>query len=169
MGFFEQEAGGVNGTPCADPMEFKKGQRVYHRGLKQKGTIQSVDLSGGRVSVMLGKIKVTAGIQNIERIKDVDKTVSEEAVTTISWDMGKEASRELNLIGYRVDDAIPLVDRAIDRALVDGEFTLRIIHGYGTGRLRNAVRGHLKGVPFVKNFSSADPKFGGDAITIVEL
>ncbi|MBW2216010.1 MAG: Smr/MutS family protein [Deltaproteobacteria bacterium] len=169
MGFFEQEAGGVNGTPCADPMEFKKGQRVYHRGLKQKGTIQSVDLSGGRVSVMLGKIKVTAGIQDIERIKDVDKTVSEEAVTTISWDMGKEASRELNLIGYRVDDAIPLVDRAIDRALVDGEFTLRIIHGYGTGRLRNAVRGHLKGVPFVKNFSSADPKFGGDAITIVEL
>ncbi|MBW1829499.1 MAG: hypothetical protein JRI74_08775 [Deltaproteobacteria bacterium] len=92
MGFFEQEAGGVNGTPCADPMEFKKGQRVYHMGLKQKGTIQSVDLSGGRVSVMLGKIKVTAGIQDIERIKDVDKTVSEEAVTTISWDMGKERS-----------------------------------------------------------------------------
>jgi DNA mismatch repair protein MutS2 len=52
---------------------------------------------------------------------------------------------------------------------VGGEFTLRIIHGYGTGKLRNAVRGYLKDVPFVKNISSADPKFGGDAITIVEL
>jgi DNA mismatch repair protein MutS2 len=57
----------------------------------------------------------------------------------------------------------------MDRALVDGELTLRIIHGFGTGTLREAIRNHLKGVPFVKKVCSADPKTGGDAITVVEL
>jgi DNA mismatch repair protein MutS2 len=53
--------------------------------------------------------------------------------------------------------------------LVEGELTLRIIHGLGTGRLRKAIREHLKEVSFVKNICSADPKSGGDAITIVDL
>ena len=118
---------------------------------------------------MLGTIKIIAGFQDIESTQDMASTGVKEAGKTVSWDMEDMGSKELNIIGYRVDDAIPLIDKTIDRALVDGGFTLRIIHGFGTGRLRDAIRGHLEEVPFVKSVCSADPKFGGDAITIVEL
>ena len=73
------------------------------------------------------------------------------------------------MIGYRVDDALPLIDKTIDRALVKGELSLRIIHGFGTGTLKDAIRSHLKESPFVRRVCSADPRFGGDAITVVEL
>ena len=76
---------------------------------------------------------------------------------------------ELNVIGYRIGDALPLIDKTIDRALVDGQLTLRIIHGFGSGRLREAIRGHLKMVPFVKRISSADERLGGGAVTVVKL
>ncbi len=168
-GYFEQEAEKGNGKRSTDLSNFKTGQLVYHKGLQQKGTIQSVDFSSGRVGVMLGKIKVAASVKDIELIQDVEKSGSKDSVLAVSWDMEDIDSTELNIIGYRVDEAIPLIDKTIDRALVDGEPTLRIIHGYGTGRLRKAIRGHLKEVSFVKNFCSADPKSGGDAITIVEL
>ncbi len=167
MGYFEAQA--VKGNEKSRTDRFEKGQRVYHRGLKQKGSIQSVDSSNRRASVMLGTIKVMAGFQDIEPIKDMNSSGVEDTGKTVSWDIEDIASKELNIIGYRVDDAIPLIDKTIDRALVSGGFTLRIIHGFGTGRLRDAIRGHLKEVSFVKSVRSADPKFGGDAITIVEL
>ena len=78
-------------------------------------------------------------------------------------------TRELNVIGYRVDDALSLIEKAIDCVLVDGQPSLRIIHGYGTGRLRNAIRKHLRGFPSVKRCFSEDPQSGGDAVTIVEF
>jgi len=149
--------------------EVKEGQRVYHRGLNKKGIIQSIDLAGGRALVMLGKVKVSADIHDLEIVKEDLKYALNKGRRSASWDLLDSPARELNVIGYRVDDAIPLIDKTIDRALVGGQMSLRIIHGFGTGRLREAIRSHLKGIPFVKGFSSADPKVGGGAITIVEL
>lgn len=149
--------------------ELKEGQWVYHRGLNQKGIIQSIDLAGGRALIILGKVKVSADIHDLEIIKEGRKYDLNKGRRSASWDMLDSPARELNVIGYRVDDAIPLIDKTIDRALVGGQMSLRIIHGFGTGRLKEAIRSHLKGIPFVKGFSSADPKVGGGAITIVEL
>jgi len=149
--------------------EVKEGQWVYHRGLKKKGIIQSIDLAGGRALVMLGKVKVSADIHDLEIVKEDREYALNKGGRSASWDLKDSPARELNVIGYRVDDAIPLIDKTIDRALVGGQMSLRIIHGFGTGRLREAIRSHLKGIPFVKGFSSADPKVGGGAITIVEL
>ncbi|OPX36693.1 MAG: hypothetical protein B1H12_06580 [Desulfobacteraceae bacterium 4484_190.2] len=149
--------------------EVKEGQWVYHRGVKKKGIIQSIDLAGGRALVMLGKVKVSADIHDLEIVKEARESDLNKGGRSASWDLLDSPARELNVIGYRVDDAIPLIDKTIDRALVGGQMSLRIIHGFGTGRLREAIRSHLKGIPFVKGFSSADPKVGGGAITVVEL
>ncbi len=169
IGYFEKETRKESEKPYIDLEMVKKGRIVYHRGLKQKGTIQSVDFSAGRVSVMLGNIKVSARIQDIELIKDVQTPGSEGPAGSVSWHIKNTALRELNVVGFRVDEAIPLIDKTIDRALVDGDLTLRIIHGFGTGRLRDAIRRHLRNVPFIKKVCSADPRSGGNAITIVEL
>ena len=151
------------------PKELEKGRLVYHRKLKQTVIVQSVDYSAGRALVMSGQVKISADIQDLEVVKGAQKPGPDEAAAPIFWAFNGATPKELNVIGYRVDDAIPLIDKTIDRALVDGKMSLRIIHGFGTGRLREAIRAHLKDAPFIKKICGADSRFGGDAITVVEL
>ena len=68
-----------------------------------------------------------------------------------------------------VDEAESVIDREIDRALLDGRDKLTIIHGLGTGRLKKGVWGHLKRHPQVKRFFSPDNLPGGAGVTEVEL
>ena len=79
------------------------------------------------------------------------------------------AARELKIIGLRVEEALPLVDKAIDEALVGGLRELEVIHGAGTGRLRKAVRDYLREHDFVENFEPGGPGRGGDGVTIVAI
>ena len=80
-----------------------------------------------------------------------------------------EAARELMVIGATVDDGIDRVDRFLDDALLSDERRLRIVHGHGTGRLRDAVRRHLRAHPLVATVAPAPDNEGGDGATIVEL
>jgi DNA mismatch repair protein MutS2 len=79
------------------------------------------------------------------------------------------AARELKVIGLRVEEALPLVDKAIDEAFLVGLKELEVIHGAGTGRLRKAIREHLRGHELVKAFAPAGPGRGGDGVTLVEI
>jgi len=157
----------------------REGQSVFHTRLKQHGVVQSVDPSGERASVMLGAVKVYADYRDLQMTDKPKTAPSDTRPRAANWTFkegspwkspsGGLKSGELNVVGYRVDDAIPLIDRAVDRALVEGGSSLTIIHGYGTGRLRGAIRDHLRGMPFIKTINSADPRLGGDGVTIAEI
>jgi DNA mismatch repair protein MutS2 len=79
------------------------------------------------------------------------------------------AARELKVIGLRVEEALPLVDRAIDEAFLAGLKELEVIHGAGTGRLRKAIREHLRQHALVKTFLPGGLGRGGDGVTVVEI
>jgi DNA mismatch repair protein MutS2 len=79
------------------------------------------------------------------------------------------ATAELVLVGERVDAALPLVERAINDALLSGKGALRLVHGHGTGRLAAAVREFLTSHPGVASFRYADASEGGSAVTIARL
>ncbi|MGA7992446.1 MAG: Smr/MutS family protein, partial [Thermoanaerobaculia bacterium] len=79
------------------------------------------------------------------------------------------ATAELVLVGQRVDAALPLVERAINEALLAGKGALRLVHGHGTGRLAAAVREFLTSHPGVASFRYADAAEGGPAVTIARL
>jgi DNA mismatch repair protein MutS2 len=78
-------------------------------------------------------------------------------------------TREINVIGQRLDDAIGEVEKAVDAALHEGAGRLRVVHGHGTGRLRNGLREHLRGHRAVSRVRAADAREGGNGATIVEL
>lgn len=78
-------------------------------------------------------------------------------------------TKELVLIGATVDDALDRLEKFLDDALLNDDRRLRVVHGYGTGRLREAVRTALRKHPLVANASPAGDNEGGDAATIVEL
>ena len=76
---------------------------------------------------------------------------------------------EIVLVGLRVDAALPEVERAINDALLSGKGSLRIVHGFGSGRLAAAVREFLADHPGVSSHRPGDAQEGGEAATIAEL
>jgi DNA mismatch repair protein MutS2 len=76
---------------------------------------------------------------------------------------------ECDLRGLRVDEALEQVDAALDRALSGSRARVRVIHGHGTGTLREAVRAHLKRMPHVREHKPGDESEGGNGVTIALL
>ena len=78
-------------------------------------------------------------------------------------------SREINVIGLTVEEALPIVDKFIDGAMLEDLDEVTIIHGAGSGRLRDAIRDYLKDHQGVAGFGSGDPAKGGVGMTLVQL
>jgi DNA mismatch repair protein MutS2 len=76
---------------------------------------------------------------------------------------------EINIVGMRVDVAIPLVDKRLDEAALADQHAVRVIHGYGQGTLRRAVADLLEGHPHVASFRGGGEREGGGGVTVVEL
>jgi DNA mismatch repair protein MutS2 len=76
---------------------------------------------------------------------------------------------EINLVGLTVDEALPQVDKLLDDAALSERREVRLIHGFGEGRLRRAVAGLLEGHPHVAAFRSGRDGEGGGGVTVVEL
>jgi DNA mismatch repair protein MutS2 len=82
---------------------------------------------------------------------------------------GAEAGAEINLIGERVEEALDRLDKFLDDAYLAGHHEVRIIHGHGTGRLRDAVRRMLGDHPHVETHAAADERSGGSGATVAVL
>jgi DNA mismatch repair protein MutS2 len=80
-----------------------------------------------------------------------------------------DVALELDLHGMRVDEALAAVDKHLDDAILAEHDSVRFIHGFGTLRLRDAIREHLRDRPEVAAFAAADPYSGGEGVTVVRL
>ena len=147
------------------------GQTVYHSGLKKSGVVIDVDETAFRTRIAIGNMKLT--VDSALLTPEPCAPASQEKGLERSKDWSVSTSlvdrKDLNVIGYTVADALPLVDRMIDQALVRGQTRLKIIHGIGSGTLRRAIREHLEKTPCVKGFSPESGEKAHDAVTIVEL
>ena len=146
------------------------GQAVRHKKLQKEGTIISFDTSYSRALIRAGNVKLSTNIRDLEVVNGISKNSEQDEFSNGHYcHISGNSAKEINLIGCRVVDALPLIDKMIDGAMVCGELSLRIIHGHGTGILREAIREHLKGFSCVKRVHGVDSQSGGDAITVVEL
>jgi DNA mismatch repair protein MutS2 len=82
---------------------------------------------------------------------------------------GETPPAELLLLGVRVEEGLETVDDYLDRALLAGRGEVRIVHGHGTGRLREAIREHLRRHPAVASFRPGAANEGGNGATVVAL
>jgi DNA mismatch repair protein MutS2 len=91
----------------------------------------------------------------------------------VSWQAAADAEAappaELMLIGERVEPALARLDEYLDRALLASRPEVRVVHGHGSGRLRDAVRAHLRGHPAVGHQRPGAEGEGGDGATVVTL
>jgi DNA mismatch repair protein MutS2 len=135
-----------------------------------KQGVVSAALEGRRLEVVVGNVKVRADIDDVELVRPVEpqKTSSKNSGVRIEIPSADPLS-ELNVIGLRVEEALPVVDKALDRAVLAGLSSLTVIHGKGTGRLGQAIREHLERSPYVTGLRAPEARLGGPGVTVVDL
>lgn len=155
------------------PRKLRKGDRVMIQDIGQKGTVLSLADASGMVEVQAGILKT--------RVPETDlRLLENERPTLRARPDGGHAARELrgahasvrtelDLRGQTVLEALEAVDKFIDDARLASLGQISIIHGKGTGALRNAVQQHLKGNRSVKSYRLGRYGEGESGVTIVEL
>lgn len=153
------------------PRPLKIGDRVYVRSLKVEGIVSAiltdeveVEIGKMRMKVQAGDIarsKTETSVQKVER--------SDVRSTRVSPTVGKSPGLECHLRGMRVDDALPELERYIEKAYAAGLPYVRIVHGKGTGTIRNVVREYAQSSQYVERWEQALRTEGGEGVTVVYL
>ena len=150
-----------------------EGGRARIRGGKSEGTVVSLDgtsawleVAGKRMRVARTELAPVAASGDGRR-KPGDGKAAKKTQTAPDPVVGGPV-KEVNVIGKRLDEALDDVEKALDEALVAGA-RLRVIHGHGTGRLRDGIREHLRKHRAVASARAADAREGGNGATLVDL
>ena len=149
--------------------ELHVGDRVYIRGVARPVEIVSIPNQQQEVEVVIGSMRARIPVYQLDRPADQVHPAAQQTGVIYRRPANKRTiSPEVNLHGYRVDEALSVIDSLLDDAVLEGMTALKIVHGKGTGALRRAVREYLSGHPLV---ASAGPGEGGDAagVTLVQL
>lgn len=157
------------GRPAALP-EVKAGAAVHVLSLGHDGVVLSVDEKHDKARVRAGSMEVDVACSDLAAPlkKGADKT---QRSLKGAWkvDAAQSEELELKLIGLRVDEALDLLEPFLNHASLSGLREVRIIHGMGTGRLRDAVREHLARHPLVEGYRPGEAHEGRDGATVVTL
>ncbi|WP_022772331.1 endonuclease MutS2 [Butyrivibrio sp. AE2015] len=162
--------------PILKESQLKLGESVKIVSMGLKGTVSSKPDKDGNLYVQCGIMRTKANIRDLVLIKDDDaKTAMKKFYGRTSgssgskMDLSRAASirTEINLIGKNSDDAIAALDKYLDDAYMSHLNNVRVVHGKGSGILRQAVHNYLKGVPYVKSFKLGEFGEGDAGVTIV--
>jgi DNA mismatch repair protein MutS2 len=144
------------------------GDRARLRGTRTEGAVESVE--GETAWLSVGGKRMQVPLEELERVGA--SAGSAPSPRSSPGGRGSEESGstpEVNVIGRRLDEAIEEVEKALDGALAAGADRFRVVHGHGTGRLRDGLRDHLRKHPSVSRLRAADPREGGNGATIVDI
>ncbi len=147
------------------------GTNVLLDNAGEVGTI--IELNGTKASVAFGAMKVTVPQKRLTPTLRQPKKSKPDNTTTIIADTHRQRqlnfNTEIDLRGFRADAALTAVAHFLDDASQFSINRVRILHGTGTGALRQAIREYLRTLPMVSDFRDEDVRFGGAGITIVTL
>jgi DNA mismatch repair protein MutS2 len=169
--FAEAPTFGVAATEPAGPLVV--GEMVRHLGLGWQGVLEK--LEDGRAEVLVRGKRVRSRPEELAPAAPAESPSGKEPAARErrpqprrdDLDEAAAVPSELNLIGQRVEPALEQLDSYLDRALLASRRQVRIIHGHGSGRLRQAVREHLRGHRGIAEVRSGAPNEGGDGATVV--
>ena len=145
---------------------------------KAKTTVGEISaIQGNKATVIFGHIKSSVHIERLEKVsrnrlkreQAIKATFVSEDTTNSMREKSLHFHREIDIRGFRADEALQALVYFIDDAIQVGAEQVRILHGTGTGALRQTVREYLKGVTGIRSFHDEHVQFGGAGITVVEL
>lgn len=148
---------------------FKNGGTVLVLNLRKEGVLTSDPDKNGFVNVKIGNISTKISILDLKlcRAQNLTGKVGNSRVATSR--ISRRVATELHLRGLTAEEAATELDKFIDDAVMSGLHSVVVVHGKGTGVLKNAVHNYLKSSSVVKNFRLGRYGEGEDGVTIVEL
>ena len=155
-----------------DEKEIVVGAKVFVSTLGQNGTVLSKISKSKDVQVQIGLIKTNIAIKYLEKPKKIKNDINiSSSVSSFGSSISKTrtVNSEINVIGLTVDEAIPLIDKFIDDCFLAKLESARIVHGKGTGKLRNGIHSFLKKNKRVKSFRVGTYGEGEMGVTIIEF
>lgn len=155
------------------PKNLRVGDSVKVISMNLKGTVHSLPNAKGDLYVQMGILRSLVNINDLilleEDTSPASKKFSKTGAGKIKMSKSASVSTEINLIGKTTDEAIALLDKYLDDAYLAHLPSVRIVHGKGTGALRNAVQAHLKRLKYVKSFHLGEFGEGDAGVTIAEF
>jgi DNA mismatch repair protein MutS2 len=157
-----------------DISEFKEGMHVRVLSMNLIGVVTAKPNTKGEITVQMGALSTKTKISNLEILegyKDPEEKSAKGVGGSGKIKMKKSSSisSEINLLGLTVDEAISRLEKYLDDAYLSGIPQVRIVHGKGTGALRNGVTAYLRGVSYVKSFRLGEIGEGDTGVTIVDF
>ncbi|MBQ7600989.1 MAG: Smr/MutS family protein, partial [Lachnospiraceae bacterium] len=158
----------------AESKELKPGDKVLVLPLGVQGIVSTAPDTRGELYVQVGILRSQFKISDLEKLEDQgtpDSTKKAPRASASSGEFGKAAtiSPEINLIGMNQDDASAALEKYLDDAYLSHLKTVRIVHGRGTGALRNAVQRLLKQSVYIKSYRLGTIGEGDSGVTIAEF
>ena len=181
-GALEQLVVRIDDTPRAEVRanELRKGSRVWVPRLRAEAEV--IDVSGDSVRVAAGGLKLTVPMSELRAPSSTEPETPVAKRTTSKRDAAptgtsstslevpiQTSDNSVDLRGLRTDDALSLAITFLDRSLNESRRVAFLIHGHGTGALREAIRAELKQSRYVAHFRPGESGEGGDGVTVVWL
>ena len=169
-------------SSVATSAQLQVGDNVRIKGLNTIGTIESIQ--GKQATVIFGDVRSKVKVEQLERVesgkwkveggnaaqKHADLAIQTSKVTRSTMEDRKQNfHQDIDVRGMRGDEAIDTVMHFIDDAILIGMSRVRILHGTGSGILRQLIRQYLRTVPNVKSCKDEHVQFGGAGITVVDI
>lgn len=154
------------------PKKLRIGDSVKVLSMNLKGTVHTLPNAKGDLYVQMGILRSLVNINDLVLIDDDASPASKKyggGGSRIKMSKSASVSTEINLIGMTTDEAIAHLDKYLDDAYIAHLPSVRIVHGKGTGALRNAVHSHLKRLKYVKAFHLGEFGEGDAGVTIAEF
>lgn len=150
------------------PDNLKIGDLVIIAGLNEKAEVIEEPDEKGNIKVQMGILKMDSNIKNVTKIKVKDKTLA-NVNKIYKTKKAMYISPSLDLRGQRYDDAMRNFDKYLDDAILAGLDQAKIIHGKGTGALRNGINNYLKNNTRIDSYRPGNEKEGGYGVTVVKF
>jgi len=150
------------------PRNLKKGDTVKIMGLKKEGVVVS-EPGGNSVLVQIGMMKSKFDIAKLRLVENTSQKPQTRKTGAVGAKADRRGTLELDIRGMACDEGVYELDAFIDQAVLSNISVVTVIHGKGTGLLRNAVHRRLKAHPAIKSFRLGLFGEGEDGVTIAEL
>ena len=149
--------------------ELEIGMNVFVHKFMTDGTLLSLPNKDDQVQVQIGSMKTFVPVSNLSKSKKQTNNINNKKSGTSKISKSKTISSEINVIGQNVEEAIFVIDKYLDDCSLAKLKTIRIVHGKGTGKLREGIHKFLRTNPHVSSFRIGTYGEGEMGVTVVEL
>lgn len=156
--------------PAGTMSSIRLGERVTVSTLNAEGLVTA--LSESDAEIQIGTLRVRARLSDLVRKSSQESKVESrksEDLRPLTFDLRKSPGMEVDLRGLMAEDALDKMERYLEQAFLSGLPFVRIIHGKGTGKLRQAVREALRGHEYVGSFEEGGSTEGGEGVTVAKM